>query len=193
MFSAQSKIRKKEGETADEIETAVCQALFELEMTSDLKNQLRELQIVGAKEYEVGDKRALAIFIPQPQLRAWQILQTRVVRELEKKFSGKHVAFVARRTILPKPGRKSRHGQKQKRPINRTLTSVHDAYLSDLVYPAEIVGKRVRVRLDGSTLTKVHLDKQSQTNIEHKIDTFAGVYKRITGKEVAFEFPDPIF
>jgi len=70
---------------------------------------------------------------------------------------------------------------------------VHDAYLSDLVYPAEIVGKRIRVRLDGSTLTKVHLDKQSQTNIEHKIDTFAGVYKRLTGKEVVFEFPDPIF
>jgi len=193
MFSAQSKIRKKEGESIDEIETSVCQALFELEMTSDLKNQLRELQIVGAKEYEVGDKRALAIFIPQPQLRAWQILQTRVVRELEKKFSGKHVVFVARRTILPKPGRKSRRGNKQKRPISRTLTSVHDAYLSDLVYPAEIVGKRIRVRLDGSTLTKVHLDKPSQTNIEHKIDTFAGVYKRLTGKEVVFEFPESIF
>jgi len=193
MFSAQSKIRKKEGESIDETETSVCQALFELEMTSDLKNQLRELQIVGAKEYEVGDKRALAIFIPQPQLRAWQILQTRVVRELEKKFSGKHVVFVARRTILPKPGRKSRRGNKQKRPISRTLTSVHDAYLSDLVYPAEIVGKRIRVRLDGSTLTKVHLDKPSQTNIEHKIDTFAGVYKRLTGKEVVFEFPESIF
>jgi small subunit ribosomal protein S7e len=111
----------------------------------------------------------------------------------KKKFSGKHVVFVARRTILPKPGRKSRRGNKQKRPISRTLTSVHDAYLSDLVYPAEIVGKRIRVRLDGSTLTKVHLDKPSQTNIEHKIDTFAGVYKRITGKEVVFEFPESIF
>jgi len=87
MFSAQAKIRKKEGETVDEIETSVCQALFELEVTSDLKNQLRELQIVGAKEFEVADKRALAIFIPPPQLRAWQILQTRVVRELEKKNS----------------------------------------------------------------------------------------------------------
>ena len=169
MFSAQAKIRKRDGEAIEEIETNVCQALFELEVNSDLKNQLRELQIVGAKEYEIGDKRALAIFIPPPQLRAWQILQTRIVRELEKKFSGKHVVFVAKRTILPKPSRNSRSNQKQKRPISRTLTSVHDAYLSDLVYPAEIVGKRTRVRLDGSTLTKVHLDKTSQTNIEHKV------------------------
>lgn len=168
MLSAQSKIKKRDGEKIDEIENSVCQALFELEMTSENKNQLRELQIVGVKEYSVKGKKALAIFIPPPQLKAWQKLQTRLVRELEKKFSGKHVVFVAKRTILPKPSRKSRIN-KQKRPINRTLTSVHDAYLADLVYPAEIVGKRTRVRLDGSTLIKVHLDKTSQTSIEHKV------------------------
>jgi small subunit ribosomal protein S7e len=168
MLSAQAKIRKRDGEAIDEIELNVAQALLDLEVSSDLKNQLRELQIVGAKEYEVGDKRALALFVPPPQLRAWQVLQTRVVRELEKKFSGKHVVLVAKRTILAKPSRNSRSKQTQKRPISRTLTTVHDSYLSDLVYPAEIVGKRTRVRLDGSTLTKIHLDKTSQTTIEHK-------------------------
>jgi len=192
MLSAQSKIKKREGEKIDEIENLVCQALFEMEMNSDIKNQLRELQIVGVKEYAVKGKKALAIFIPPPQLKGWQKLQTRLVRELEKKFSGKHVVFVAKRTILAKPNRKSRVN-KQKRPINRTLTSVHDAYLADLVYPAEIVGKRTRIRLDGSTLIKVHLDKSSQTSIEHKIDTFTGVYKNLTGKNVVFQFPDPIF
>ena len=37
------------------------------------------------------------------------------------------------------------------------------------MFPAEIVGKRIRVRLDGSRLIKVHLDKAQQTNIEHKV------------------------
>lgn len=41
--------------------------------------------------------------------------------------------------------------------------------LADIVYPAEIVGKRTRIRLDGSRFLKIHLDKSSQTNIEHKV------------------------
>jgi len=47
--------------------------------------------------------------------------------------------------------------------------AVHDAILEDLVNPAEIVGKRIRIKLDGSRIMKVHLDKAQQTNIEHKV------------------------
>ncbi|KAL0164700.1 hypothetical protein M9458_040453, partial [Cirrhinus mrigala] len=50
----------------------------------------------------------------------------------------------------------------------RTLTNVHDAILEDLVFPSEIVGKRIRVKLDSSRLIKVHLDKAQQNNVEHK-------------------------
>lgn len=53
--------------------------------------------------------------------------------------------------------------------FSRTLTAVHDAILEDLVFPSEIVGKRVRVKLDGSRLIKVHLDKAQQNNVEHKV------------------------
>ena len=78
-------------------------------------------------------------------------------------------SFSYQRRILPKPKRNQRTKQKQLRPRSRTLTSVHDAMLEDLVYPAEIIGKRIRVRLDGSRFIKVHLDKTQQTNIEHKV------------------------
>lgn len=53
--------------------------------------------------------------------------------------------------------------------FSRTLTWVYDAILDDLVFPAEIVGKRIRVKLDGKQVMKVHLDKTQQTNIEHKV------------------------
>ena len=40
-------------------------------------------------------KKAIIIFVPVPQLKAFQKIETRLVRELEKKFSGKHVVFIA--------------------------------------------------------------------------------------------------
>merc|ERR1712112_554451 len=181
---------KANNEEADETEKQVAGALLDLEVNSDLKASLRELHITAAKEVECsGGKKAIVVFVPVPQLKAFQKIQTRLVRELEKKFSGKHVVFVAQRRILAKPTRKA-NKLKQKRPNSRTLQAVHNNILDDLVYPAEIVGKRIRIRLDSTRLFKVHLDKAQQTNIEHKTDTFASVYKKLTGKEVTFEFPE---
>ncbi|CAB3258647.1 unnamed protein product [Arctia plantaginis] len=127
-----------------------------------------------------------------PKLKAFQKIQIRLVRELEKKFSGKNVVIVGDRKILPQnPATRTRVANKQKRPRSRTLTSVYDAILEDLGFPAEIVGKRIRIKLDGSQIIKVHLDKNQQTTIEHKVDTFQSVYKKLTGREVTFEFPEP--
>lgn len=72
---------------------------------------------------------------------------------MEKKFSDKHVVFVAQRRTLAKPTRTSR--VRQKRPRSRTLTDVHEKILEDLVYPTEIVGKRTRFGVDGAKLLKV--------------------------------------
>jgi small subunit ribosomal protein S7e len=109
------------------------------------------------------------IYVPIPKQKAFQKVQTRLVRELEKKFSGRHVVFCGDRKILPKPKRGRPDPNKQKRPRSRTLTAVYDNILEDLVFPAEIIGKRIRVKLDGSQLIKVHLDKNQQTTIEHKV------------------------
>merc|ERR1712183_939591 len=183
-----TKVQKIGDAKLNECEQAIGFALMELESNSDLKAQLRELFIRSAQEIEIGKgKKAIVIFVPVPQLKAFQKILVRLVRELEKKFAGKHVLIIGQRRILPKPTRKTRN-QKQMRPRSRTLTAVHDSILEDLSFPAEIVGKRIRVKLDASRVVKVTLEKAQQTNVEHKLDTFASVYKKLTGKDTVFLF-----
>lgn len=87
------------------------------------------------------------------------------------------------------PSRRSR--VTQKRPRSRTLTAVHEAILSDLVYPTEIVGKRTRQKTDGAKVLKVLLDSKDQGGMEWKLDGIAEVYRKLTGRQVIFEFPVP--
>ena len=54
---------------------------------SELKADLHELYISAAKELEVGGgRKAIIIFVPFRQLRDFHKIQSRLVRELEKKF-----------------------------------------------------------------------------------------------------------
>ncbi|KAJ2350002.1 ribosomal protein S7A [Coemansia erecta] len=186
---ATTHIQKREGELPTETELLVDRALQDLEAHSpELKKDLRPIQITSVKEVEVSaGRKAIVIFVPVPLLKAVHKVQQRVTRELEKKFSDRQVLFIAQRRIIRKPARINR--VKQPRPMSRTQAVVHDKILDDLVYPTEIVGKRTRVKVDGSRTIKVFLDSKDATSLEYKLDTFSAVYKRLTGKDVAFEFP----
>ncbi|KIW90247.1 40S ribosomal protein S7 [Cladophialophora bantiana CBS 173.52] len=176
-----------------ELEISIATALYELETNiPDLKVALRPLQFVSARELEVGHgKRAVVIFVPVPLLAGFHKVQQRLTRELEKKFSDRHVLILASRRILPRPKRsnRSRTSQTQKRPRSRTLTAVHDAILADVVYPVEIVGKRLRTKEDGSKVLKVILDEKERGGVDYRLDTYSEVYRKLTGRVCGFEFP----
>jgi len=188
-MASHNKIAKSAGSPpSNDIELQVAQALYDLETNvQELKKDLRPLQISAAKEVDLsGGKKAIVIFVPVPLLKSFHKIQQRLTRELEKKFSERHIVFIAQRRIMRKPTRHSR--QKQARPRSRTLTAVHEKILDDLVYPTEIIGKRTRVKVDGSKIIKVSLDTKDATSLEYKLDTFSSVYKKLTGKDVVFEF-----
>ncbi|KAF1350895.1 ribosomal protein S7e [Delphinella strobiligena] len=176
-----------------EIETSIANAVYELETNiPDMRSALRPMQFVSAREIEVGHgRKAIVIFVPVPLLQGFHRVQQRLTRELEKKFSDRHVLIIASRRILPRPKRsnRSRTSQTQKRPRSRTLTAVHDAILADLVFPVEIVGKRMRTKEDGAKVLKIVLDEKERGSVDYRLDTYSEVYKRLTGKGVNFEFP----
>ncbi len=130
MFTGRKKIVKPEGQTPDEFEEQVAQELFNLEMSAtELKADLRDLYITAAKQVDVpGARKAIVIFVPYRLLKNFHKIQTRLVRELEKKFSGRHVVIIAQRTILGK-GYARDHKTNGVRPRSRTLTAVQECIL----------------------------------------------------------------
>ncbi|KAM0953167.1 putative ribosomal protein S7e [Dioscorea sansibarensis] len=187
MFTSRRKIQKDKGLEPTEFEDSVAQALFDLENSNqELKSDLKDLFINSAVQFDIsGNRKAVVIHVPFRLRKAYRKIHVRLVRELEKKFSGKDVILIASRRILKPP----KKGSAAVRPRNRTLTAVHEAILEDVVYPAEIVGKRIRYRLDGSKVMKIFLDPKERNNTEYKLETFAGVYRKLSGKDVVFEYP----
>lgn len=173
----------------DEFELSVAQELLNLELTStELKGNLRDLYITAAKEVDCAKGlKAIILYVPYKLLRPFHKIQLKLVRELEKKFSGRVVLIVAQRTILGKSYNRNAKTSGL-RPRSRTLTAVQDAILDDIVFPTEIVGKRTRCKVDGKRILKVYLDGKDQANVEGKTDTYADVYNKLTNKQVSFYF-----
>ncbi|WOH00292.1 hypothetical protein DCAR_0519651 [Daucus carota subsp. sativus] len=187
MFTSRKKIAKDAGLEPTEFEETVAQAFFDLENTNqELKSDLKDLYINAAAQIDVsGNRKAVVIHVPYRLRKAFRKIHLRLVRELEKKFSGKDVVVIATRRMLRPP----KKGSAAQRPRSRTLTAVHDAMLEDVVHPAEIVGKRIRYRVDGSKIIKIYLDPKARNDTEYKLETFAGVYRKLSGKDVVFEYP----
>ncbi|KAK9700190.1 hypothetical protein RND81_08G222300 [Saponaria officinalis] len=187
MFTALRKIQKDKGAEPSEFEESVAQAFFDLETNNhDLKPDLKDLFINSAAQIDISNnKKAVVIHVPYRLRKGFRKIHLKLVRELEKKFSGKDVVVIATRRIVRPP----KKGAAVKRPRSRTLTSVHENILEDIVQPAEIVGKRCRYRLDGSKIMKVYLDPKTRNDTEYKLETFSGVYRKLCGKDVVFEYP----
>jgi small subunit ribosomal protein S7e len=106
MNPARKKILKDETYTPTDLETSVSNAMVELQANNDsLKTEMADLHILAVREINVtATKKAIIIFVPYRELRAYHRIQARFVRELEKKFSGKNVVVIAQRRVLQKPG-----------------------------------------------------------------------------------------
>ena len=90
-------IKIKKGANADEFEKLVAEQMSNIDVVDG------SMMISAAKQIELsGGKKAIMIFVPYTQIKEYHQVQERLVQELEKKFSGRHIVIIAQRTILGK-------------------------------------------------------------------------------------------
>ncbi|KAK4253225.1 hypothetical protein QN277_029324 [Acacia crassicarpa] len=91
MFTSRKKIHKDNDAEPTEFEESIGQAFFDLENTNqELKSDLKDLYINSAVQVDVaGNRKAVVIHVPYRLRKAFRKIHVRLVRELEKKFSGK--------------------------------------------------------------------------------------------------------
>jgi len=185
-----AKFHRSIADKHSSLEDSIASALLDIENSStDLKTELKELQIAKAQEVELTlkgkkERRVVVVYIPFPNGKIVQKSHKKIVPELEKRLKAP-VLLVLKRTILSKWIKANRS---QKKPRSRTLTAVYDAILDDLVMPTAVIGKRIRYRLDGSRVIKVFLDIADKDIIEDKLDAITALYKKLTTRDIVFEF-----
>lgn len=180
---------KKQGKAPTDFEAEVSRTLKGVSRVEELGEALSKIFITDAfefsQQYKGSQVRAVVLSVHYRSMAAVQSVYEKLVAELEKRFN-RPVVVLYTRTILPKYYKEK--GQ-QKRPRSRTLTAVHEAYLQDILYPHIHIGKRTRMRVNGSRLIKIFLDPKDREISEQKLDVWAAVYRKVACKEVVFEYP----
>jgi len=182
------KLRKAKRTKPTPIENEVAQSLFQLEMThKTLRECLPRFHINTAKEFEhpTNNKKGLLIFYPLRFVMLVRKVQKTLVGELEKRFPGRVVLLVAQRKIAKRPNDVYKLQEVQR---SRTATSVNEGILNDLIFPADVVGRRWRFRTDGSRIMKVYLDARIQKKLEVRLAMASYLYKKLTHRLVSFGY-----
>ena len=182
------KLRKAKRSKPTPLENDVAKALYDLELNhKTLRAHLPRFHVNTAKTVEAKSttKKAIVIFYPLRYLMLVRKLQTVLTAELEKRFSGRIVALVAQRKVTRRPSNIYAIQEVQR---STTRTAVNESILADLLYPADVVARRWRFRVDGSKVMKVFLDTKAKKRMDSRLPLIAALYKKLTQRSVTFGY-----
>jgi small subunit ribosomal protein S7e len=182
------KLSNKNKQQVNEITKNLTTVLSRIQ-ESDHKNKkdLENLQIENANEISIGtDKRCYLVQVNEASVKSLHNVHSEIVKKLEDQFNFPVVIVPYRKKINGKLFRKFRGS---KVPRDKTLSAVYDKYLEDLLYPATIVGKRIRYPKGKSRTFKVLVDPLDRESIEYKTSAIVACYKGLTNRDLVIEFP----
>merc|ERR1711904_167952 len=123
-------------------------------------------------------------YVPYPSLKSAQKLHHKIVTEIQKRRAVQ--AFItARRVIL---SRWHKVHSSQQRPRSRTLTSVFDGILDDLLVPGNITARRIRHKLNGRLNYKIWVNEENRHYLEERADAISEIYRNLTNRKIDIDF-----
>ena len=181
---------KKEGSkkgAVSEIQKNVSNALEKIkDAEKEHKAELESLKIEHANEVPVSDdQKCFLIQISTQNIAGFKKVHSLLTKKLEEHLSNPVVIIPARKRVN---GKEYRNFVSKKVPRDRTLTAVFDAYLDDILYPATIIGKRIRYSVGKTRTYKVLVDPLDNENIEYKLPAMISCYTALTNRKLEIEF-----
>ena len=181
---------KKEGSkkgAVSEIQKNVSNALEKIKDTEkEHKAELESLKIEHANEVTMSDdQKCFLIQISTQNVSGFKKVHALLTKKLEEHLSNPVVIIPAKKRVN---GKEYRTYLSKKVPRDRTLTAVFDAYLDDILYPATIVGKRIRYSVGKTRTYKVLVDPLDKEVIEYKMDALTACYKALTNRKLEIQF-----
>lgn len=182
------RTRGVKGANLSHLENQVGNALIEASSHLDNENKRLAQAILVHKVQEITYEKDKSLILIVVSYRSNKILLTsaykKLITDLEKKLK-KTTLIISHRRIQ---SRWVKENRKLTRPNSRTLTAVYASILDELLLPAVIIGHRIRVRLDGSSFSKITLDKSEQHFLEDRVGAIKACYKKLTTRDIEIDF-----
>ena len=181
---------KKEGNKktkVSEIQKNVSTALEKIkDNEKEHKAELEPIKVEHANEVQMSeDQKCFLIQISTTNLAGFKKVHALLTKKLEEHLSNPVVLIPAKKRVN---GKEYSTFVSKKVPRERTLTAVFDGYLDDILYPATIVGKRIRYPAGKTRTFKVFVDPLDKEVIQYKLPAITACYRALTNRKLEVDF-----
>ena len=181
---------KKEGTKkakVSEIQKNVSTALEKIkDSEKEHKSELEPIKVEHANEVQMNeDQKCFLIQITTTNLAGFKKVHALLTKKLEEHLSNPVVLIPAKKRVN---GKEYSTFVSKKVPRERTLTAVFDGYLDDILYPATIVGKRIRYPAGKTRTFKVFVDPLDKEVIQYKLPAITACYRALTNRKLEVDF-----
>merc|ERR1712151_350885 len=178
------------GRDPTDLEKEIAKVVYDLaQQSSENREEFRNIYIAGAREFQINqagkkEKRVVLIYVPYPSLKPAQKLHYKIVNEIQKRKSIQ--AFITAKRTIQSKWIKVHHSQT--RPRSRTLTSVFDSILDDLLAPGNITARRIRHKANGKLVYKIWVNEEHRQYLDERADAIRQIYESLTHRNIEIDF-----